>query len=472
MNQEKINLSYIPDWTFSSIIYQIYALGFCDCPAVNPITKPESTISQIQPVNRLNKIRHYYSHLTKLGINTVIIGPVFESCTHGYDVIDYFQVDRRLGTNQLLHEIIDELHQQKIKVILDITINHTSRLFPAFLDIKNQQKTSPYIDWYQDINFNQDTVWKDGFSYAYWKNIVELPILNLDQPSVKKYIFNVAQFWLKNYHIDGWRLDVAYDIPPQFWQEFRQVCKDINPHCLLIGELVEQDYNQWINPTTLDTGTNYQLFQHILGAFNQKDFWQLTEIINYEKHPQSGKYNHILLANFVGNHDTNRIYNQIYQPDYLEQIFTFLFTHPGLPCIYYGDEILLNGEKHPIHDFHIRQSMPNLNHLTQSQSEFLHHIQKLIKIRHQNPELTTGEITILHTSSSLLLIGIQTTNNYYLNLLNLDPRELPSTLHINTTNTWTGNSTFTNLLSPDQHFHCHNQQLQLPKQPTILKLES
>ncbi|MBU0648082.1 hypothetical protein KJ855_02780, partial [Patescibacteria group bacterium] len=210
----------IPSWARDAIIYHIYPLGYCDCPSINPIARTSPSIQNLQPINRICKIRDYYDYFRSLGINTIYLGPLFESCTHGYDVINYFQVDRRLGANQILKEIINELHSRQIKVILDGVFHHTSRLFPCFVDIKKYKQQSKFISWYQDIDFHKDTVWQDGFSYKTYLDHVELPVLNLHHPDTQKFIHKVSNFWIKEFDIDGWRLDVAHHITPVFWQNF------------------------------------------------------------------------------------------------------------------------------------------------------------------------------------------------------------------------------------------------------------
>ncbi|MBU0647976.1 hypothetical protein KJ855_02245, partial [Patescibacteria group bacterium] len=167
------------------------------------------------------------------------------------------------------------------------------------------------------------------------------------------------------------------------------------PSFLLIGELTDQDYNLWINPATLDTATNYQLYEHIWQSFNQQDFWQLKDIINRERNIQKGIYANLHLTNFVGNHDTSRIYNLVHDKENIELIFTFLFTYPGIPCLYYGDEILLDGKILTNQSKYVRQPMPSLKNLDKHQNEFLEIIKQLIQIRKDNIGFSIGQITIL-----------------------------------------------------------------------------
>ncbi len=343
-----------PTWTENAIIYHIYPMGFFDCPKVNPIARVNPKLAEIQPVNRLSKIRHYYDYFTKLGINTIYLGPIFESCTHGYDTIDYFTIDRRLGTNQLFFEIVSELHTLGFKVIIDGVFNHTSRLHPVFVDIKNNQQNSRFIDWYKNIDFSCNTVWQDGFSYKNWENHTELPELNLENTEVQKFIFKIIQFWQTKFNIDGWRLDVAYNLPPKIIEKIKQSTKQFNNQSFIFGELIHENYSNYVKPSLLDSCTNYQLYNTIIDSINQSDPW----ILDAEIDRQSKNYQNLRLINFTGNHDTTRLYTIMQREKDIAKFLELIMTFDGIPCIYYGDEIGLDGIKKSKLDNEIRQSMP------------------------------------------------------------------------------------------------------------------
>ncbi|HEC24241.1 MAG TPA: alpha-amylase, partial [Chloroflexi bacterium] len=209
-----------PEWARRAIFYHIHPLGFFDAPPVNDRSSA--------PVPRLAELRRWYDHIAGLGVTAIYFGPLFESLTHGYDTVDYFQVDRRLGDIALLRQIVDELHGRGVRVILDGVFNHTGREFFAFQDIRRNGRASRYQDWYF-INWAADSDYGDGFAYEYWADDRGLPRLNLDNPNVRAYFFEVARMWLGDVGVDGWRLDVAYEIGPSFWWEFRRVCKEVRP---------------------------------------------------------------------------------------------------------------------------------------------------------------------------------------------------------------------------------------------------
>lgn len=435
-------------WWQQVIFYHIYPLGFFGCPQINPIAQIKPTLSQIQPVNRLAKIRQYYPHFQQLNIGAIYFGPVFESCTHGYDSINYTQIDRRLGTSQLLHEIIDELHQQKIKVIFDAVFNHTSRLFPAFIDLKNNQTRSPYQSWYKKINFRENTVWQDGFSYQYYQDCVELPEINLSNPEVQRFFLSIIQYWFSQFKIDGLRLDVAYLLPPDFLNKIKKLSTDLNPDSILIGETITPQQISLVDDQLIHTATNFPLYQHIHQSFTQNDFWQLKNIFRQQKN--------IPLFNFLNNHDTSRIFSQLEDQQHLQSAFVILLTHPGQPCLYYGDEFLLDGLKQSKHDQQVRSKMPNHQHLNTDQLNHSQFISKLIKIRQRNHFISKGQIRIIHCHHQSISYLIQNENKYLYIVINANYQH-PLTI----SHDFLANQKFFDQLAP-RYYQAKNRQLTLP----------
>lgn len=326
---------WLPGWAARAVFYHIYPLGFFGAPRQNPGG---------EPVPRLAELRRWYDHIAGLGVNAIYIGPLFESGSHGYDTTDYLSVDRRLGDNALLGQLVKELHERKIKVILDGVFNHTGREFFAFRDIRQNRRGSAYKDWYH-INWGADSEFHDGFAYDSWQGHQILPRLNLDNPDTRQYIFEVARKWLGEVEVDGWRLDVAGDIAPSFWWEFRRECKAINPDCFLMGEVWTGDYRTWVAPDLLDSGTNYQLYHTIDHVFNEGDLSPLRAVMDRASHPEFGIYKDLTLFNFIGNHDVTRILSQLSDPDDVFPALILLMTIPGIPCLYYGEEVGMTGRK-------------------------------------------------------------------------------------------------------------------------------
>ncbi|KAK3269464.1 hypothetical protein CYMTET_22097 [Cymbomonas tetramitiformis] len=268
--------SLLPEWAENAVFYQLYPLGFFGAPTLNDLAPT--------PVPRLAKLREYYGYFKDLGVTAVYFSPLFESDTHGYDTADYFQIDRRMGDVALFKEIVDELHSHGMRVVLDGVFNHTGRRHPAFVDVMEKgPHLSEYANWYT-VGARPDDYegWceipdeEHGFSYDCWEGHAMLPKLNHAEPAVREHIFEVARFWLKEIGVDGWRLDVAHEMSPDFWREFRTVCMEANPDCLLVGEMIHGNYNNWVGNDRLHSGTNYQLSRAIWHSVLTQNFDELS----------------------------------------------------------------------------------------------------------------------------------------------------------------------------------------------------
>ena len=340
--EQRTNVSELPKWAREAVFYQIFPLGYFGAPTVN---------DQKLPVNpRLKQIRQHYKHFRELGIDAVYFSPLFESGTHGYDTFDYFQIDRRLGDVELFKEIVKELHDIGIKVVLDGVFNHTGKQHFAFKDLREKgAHASEFGNWYHigarkwDYEgwCSTDSIKGTGFSYDCWEGHPVLPRLNLDEPAVKHHIFDVARFWIKEVGIDGWRLDVAHEIHPDFWREFRRVCDDARPDgtCLLVGEMIHGNYNGWVGNDRLHSGTNYQMSHATWHSLNEHNYEYFYSALMREANLFKG----LSLVNFLGNHDVPRIASNLTNPAHYTHAMVVLCLMKGIPCLYYGDEFGMEG---------------------------------------------------------------------------------------------------------------------------------
>ncbi|MBN1430356.1 MAG: alpha-amylase [Anaerolineae bacterium] len=386
-------IEWIPNWARNAIFYHIYALGFFGAPPVN------NQQSSITP--RLAELPNWYDHIADLGVTAIHLGPIFESISHGYDTIDYFRIDRRLGDTLLFRQIVDELHGRGIRIILDGVFHHTGRSFFAFQDICQHKRDSEYVNWYY-INWGADSQYGDGFAYDCWEGHQALPRLNLDNPDTRHYIFEVTKMWLGDYGLDGWRLDVAHQISPDFWWEFRRVSKSVNPECFLLGEVFSGDLRTWVAPDLLDSGTNYPLYKAIWSALNESNFWEIKAVMERAAHPEFGVFKDLALLNFLGNHDVNRILSQLSDPRLLYPALIFQFTVPGIPCIYYGDEVGMEGVAGGDNQG-VRQPMPLPQEEWPDRERAIYReMIRLVGIRKEHPALLYGSFAALETGYTVL----------------------------------------------------------------------
>ena len=163
-------------WYENAIIYHIYPLGFCNAQQFNDF--------KMKPINRIKKVGEWAQYLKDLGVNTVFLGPVFESSSHGYDTANYFKIDRRLGTNEDFKEVCKILHSLGIRIVLDGVFNHVGRNFWAFSEfLKNRS----HKEWF-NINLAGNSPYNDGFWYEGWEGHYELVKLNLFNKEVRDYL--------------------------------------------------------------------------------------------------------------------------------------------------------------------------------------------------------------------------------------------------------------------------------------------
>ncbi|MFA9398131.1 MAG: alpha-amylase family glycosyl hydrolase [Clostridiaceae bacterium] len=367
------------------IFYHIYPLGFCDAPEYNDYN--------IEPVERLNKIKIWLNHIKSLGVGAIYFGPLFESYSHGYDTTDYFNIDRRLGNNESFIELVNLLHENEIKIVVDGVFNHVGRDFFAFKDLLINKQKSKYCNWFKWVNFNQSNSYNDPFSYEGWEGHINLVKLNTDNEEVKNYIYNVIKFWRETFKIDGIRLDAANSMDINFLNSLANFCKSLksgDDELFLIGEVIHGDYNRWANKDCLDSVTNYECYKGLYSSHNEKNYFEIAYSLN-RQFGDYAIYKNIPLYNFVDNHDVNRIASTLKNKKDLFNIYTILYTMPGVPSIYYGSEFGLEGVKENNSDKNLRPSLELDELLTKDEGkELLDYIKKLGKIIRESKALKYG----------------------------------------------------------------------------------
>ena len=320
-------------WYDEAVFYHIYPLGLAGAPKQNEYA---------EPVHRLNTLLPWLSHLEKLGVTGLYIGPLFESVGHGYETTDYRKLDSRLGTNEDLTAFVAACHEKGIRVILDGVFNHTGRDFFAFKDIQKNRENSPYRDWYCNVNFWGNNEYNDGFSYDNWGGYNLLVKLNQRNPAVRDYICDVIRFWVREFDIDGIRLDAADVLDFDFMKALRRVADEVKQDFWLMGEVIHGDYSRWANAGTLHSVTNYALHKAFYSGHNDHNYFEIAHTV---KRTGDLVPAHIRLYNFVDNHDVERIYTKLNNKAHYLPVHILLYTLPGIPSVYYGSEFGIEGRK-------------------------------------------------------------------------------------------------------------------------------
>ena len=361
-------------WYERGVFYHMYPLGMTGAPRHNDAT---------EVTNRFAELLQWILHIRSLGCNAIYIGPLFESTSHGYDTRDYKLVDRRLGDNESFKVFVKQCHDSGIRVVVDGVFNHTGREFFAFKDIQEKKWDSPYKDWYKGVNFDWQGPCGDPFGYDAWQGHFELPCLNLFNPAVRSYLFDVIRFWVDEFDIDGIRLDCANVLDFNFMKEMRQETARMKEDFWLMGEVIHGDYSRWVNPQMLHSVTNYELHKSLYSGFNDHNFFEIAH--NVRRLEAIGRQ----LYTFVDNHDEDRIASKLKLKEHLLPIYLCLFTLPGIPSIYYGGEWGVEGKRTSTSDEALRPAIP-ISQSDERNCELIQFICAVGRIHDENEEFHGG----------------------------------------------------------------------------------
>ncbi len=381
-------------WFDESIFYQIYPLGFCGA-------ERENDFGEIR--HRFDKIEAEISRLKAMGIGAVLFNPLFESERHGYDTVDFYKIDRRLGTNDEFRALVQKFHDAGIRVVLDGVFNHVGRAFAPFQEVLKRRENTDYRFWF-NINFYGNSPYNDGLDYENWEGHAELVKLRLDNCDVQNYLMNAVRFWIDEFQIDGLRLDVCYLLPPWFMELLRRTVREKREDFYLVGEVIHcGNFQNNLSPERLNSITNYECFKGMISSFNSNNLFEIESSLTrlFSEQPWS-LYTGKRMLNFVDNHDVLRAYTALVEKRNLLNLYTLLFTIPGMPCIYYGSEFGQEGDKSD-NDYRLRPCIDDVD--KSKHGELVEHITRLSKIRSQSKALCYGsykKATIMNKNFSFV----------------------------------------------------------------------
>lgn len=391
-------------WANESVFYQIYPLGFCGAPFENDgVAK-----------SRILKVLDWIDHIGKLGCSAIYFSPVFESDTHGYNTRDYRKIDVRLGTNEDFKEVCEKLHKAGIRVVLDGVFNHVGRGFFAFQDVLEKREASPYRDWFH-IDFNGNSHYNDGLWYEGWEGNYDLVKLNLKNPQVVDHILEAVSFWVKEFDIDGLRLDVAYCLDHDFVRRLRRHCDGLKEEFFLLGEMLHGDYKVLVNDEMLHSATNYECYKGMYSSFNSMNMFEIVHSLLRQFGPENwtlyrGKH----LLSFVDNHDVTRAASILTNEKHLPLLYAMCFGMPGIPCVYYGSEWGAKAEK--------SQGDPALRACFEEplENELTEWISKLAEAKKNSAALNYGEFRSVVLTNKQCIFERKTDGERVLVAINAD----------------------------------------------------
>ena len=427
-------------WWREAVFYEIFVRSFND--------------SDGDGIGDFNGITQKLDYLESLGVNAIWLMPINPSpAYHGYHITNFYAVDPEYGTKDDFKHLLDEAHKKNIRIIMDFVVNHTSTSHPFFVDA-NSSPDSKYRDWYIWADTTHGNKWHEGnggYYFAYFSG--EIPDLNYRNPEVTAQTYKVSQYWLEDVGIDGLRVDAAKHLIEEgdklentqsthdWFKEYYSSQKSSHPEAFMLGEVFGA--GAFIATTyegQFDQIFNFEIASGIMNSVNGESNTSINGTWNFTlKDITDGNY-----ATFLTNHDQNRVMSVFNGNEQKAKLAaTLLFTSPGTPFIYYGEEIGMQGKK-PDEDIRLpmqwnaspnagfttgtpwRKPFENFEAVNVAKQEadpnsLLNLYRTLIQLRKSHPALQSGSsISVLHTGNPGIFAFIRTDGNeQFLILVNL-----------------------------------------------------
>ncbi|HIY22810.1 MAG TPA: DUF3459 domain-containing protein [Candidatus Brachybacterium merdigallinarum] len=323
-----------PAWIREAICWQVYPLGFCDAPLRRPGTDdagadaPRAGEAADAPevAHRLPRLLGWLDHLLGLGANVLLLNPVFDSVSHGYDTLDHHRIDPRLGDDEDFDALVAACHERGIRLVLDGVFNHVSAQHPL---VRQALAAGP------DSTAGARIRWAGDAPYGFEGN-ADLVELNLAEPSVQDMVVEVMGHWLDR-GADGWRLDAMYAASAETWAPILERVRAAHPEAWILGEVIHGDYPAFAAASGADSITQYELWKAIWSALHDQNLFELAHALGRHQGFRDAAGGGRPLV-FVGNHDTTRIASQLPDGRDLAVALALLALLPGIPAIYAGDE--------------------------------------------------------------------------------------------------------------------------------------
>ncbi len=303
-------------------MWHLYPLGFAGAE--------RTALPAHEPVrHRLRHLEAWLDYAVELGCNGLLLGPIFAAETHGYDTVDYFRIDSRLGDDSDFDALVSAADQRGLRLILDGVFNHVGRSFPAFAAALEGGPAAPTARWFART--------PDGADYAVFEGHGHLVELDHDEPAVVSYVIEVMSHWLGR-GAGGWRLDAAYAVPPAFWAKAVSAVREEFPDAWFLGEMIHGDYAAYAAEAGLDSVTQYEVWKAVWSSLHDRNLHELDHALSrhngfLDSYDDSG-----LPQTFVGNHDVTRVATAVGDGRHLAHASAILFCLGGIPSVYYGDE--------------------------------------------------------------------------------------------------------------------------------------
>lgn len=341
----------VVDWMKDAVFYQIFVERFNigdmqkDMSYINmdwgDIPNPKSFAG-----GDIKGIIEKLDYIRGLGVNVLYLTPIFESISnHKYDIKNYMEIDSRFGCKEDFKKLVEQAHKRGIRIVLDAVFNHCSMQLEQFQDVLKNGKQSPYYDWFI---IDGDYPTPENVNYECFAACNYMPKLNTANPRTQEFLLEIACYWIREFDIDGWRLDVSDEVSHAFWRRFREVVKKEKPDCVIIGENWHDAY-PYLMGDQYDSIMNYSFTKACLDYFARGyiDAKQMAEKLSSNLMRNTKQVNQMML-NLLDTHDTHRFFTEVSKDkNKLLAAIALEVMFPGAPCIYYGTEICMEGGYDP-----------------------------------------------------------------------------------------------------------------------------
>jgi len=322
-----------PAWAYDAVIYEIFPDRFYpgDGRAWRQTTDMNGFCG-----GTLRGIIDKLDYVRDLGANAIWLTPIFPSPTHhGYDATDYRRVEPRLGSDDDLHDLVEEAHARGIRIILDLVCNHVSHKHPVFVEaLRNPH--SRYREWF---TFNDSKV-----GYRSFFGVKQMPQLNLGHPEAREWMIGHAVYWLKEFGVDGYRLDYALGPGPDFWSDFTRACKAARPDCFVFGEIIDSPGEIRRYAGRLDGNLDFHAEAALRRTYACRT-WSEERLAQFLARHLAYFPETFIMPTFLDNHDTDRfLFIAGGDKDALRRAAAAQMRLPAPPVIYYGTEVGLSQE--------------------------------------------------------------------------------------------------------------------------------
>lgn len=304
-------------------------------------------------------IKEKLPYLSSLGVGAIYLTPIHPSpSAHKYDVNDYFDIDPMFGTKDDFVSLVKQAHALDIKIVMDLVFNHACYYGNLFQDVVKNGRKSPYFDWFfvdgEKPNFEKR-------NYLTFAEVPIMPKLNTNNPAVQEYLCKVGEYWIKEADVDGYRLDVAFEVSHEFWRLFRRRVRAAKSDFILIGE-------DWVDCGSRLEGDEWDSVMNYPFRLALERFFVLGKSTDWLSDELNGllmryrEATNSMMLNLLDSHDIARFYNFLgFSKRKLLMAYAITVFYPGLPEVYQGDEIFMEGENDPYNRMGMRWNSPEFS---------------------------------------------------------------------------------------------------------------